>query len=558
MIHRNRTASSLACLIVLALQAHPVPAGAAEVGPEVRTKLLRYARDTWHSFEALGRPGGLPADYLTVARDGTWTSAPFTSPTDIAAYLWSTQAADALKLIDHDEAGRRLAATLETLARVERSHGFFFNWYDAETGARLATWPVGGHPTRPFLSSVDNGWLAAALMMVANARPELRPQAEALLAPMNFGFFYDAFDPADPVTHPGQLVIGYWADDQTFTPYHYGLANTEPRIATYIGIARGDLPAEHYYRLHRTIPSRLGGRDPAPAGEARSYAGVPVFEGHLTYRGAGIVPTWGGSMFEALMVPLFVPEDRWAPRSWGLNHPLYARAQVEYGLNEASYGYWGFSPAKSPNGGYREYGVPALATKPVGYPSGDVAGTGLAPQGPGAPLDGVVTPHASFLALNYVPDAALANLQALEQKFPAYGPFGFYDSVDVKSGKVSECILSLDQGMILAAIANHLEQDVLRHQLCDGRVEEVVRPLIEPEQFTSSWPSSPESTASASAPTPPPAPAPAPPATTLSRAPDPAPGSRPDEPAEVAARTAEDKSRPRPRRLLRSPRTARA
>jgi hypothetical protein len=39
-----------------------------------------------------------------------------------------------------------------------------------------------------------------------------------------------------------------------------------------------------------------------------------------------IVPSWGGSIFEVLMVTLFVPEERWAPRSWGINQPLYVRA----------------------------------------------------------------------------------------------------------------------------------------------------------------------------------------------------------------------------------------
>ena len=39
-----------------------------------------------------------------------------------------------------------------------------------------------------------------------------------------------------------------------------------------------------------------------------------------------IVPTWGGSMFEALMVPLLVPEEQWARHSWGINHPLYVGA----------------------------------------------------------------------------------------------------------------------------------------------------------------------------------------------------------------------------------------
>ncbi|MDQ6670221.1 MAG: hypothetical protein M3069_05645, partial [Chloroflexota bacterium] len=51
-----------------------------------------------------------------------------------------------------------------------------------------------------------------------------------------------------------------------------------------------------------------------------------VFEGHYTYAGLNFVPSWGGSMFEALMPALVVPENEWGPRSFGLNNVLYARA----------------------------------------------------------------------------------------------------------------------------------------------------------------------------------------------------------------------------------------
>jgi hypothetical protein len=70
-------------------------------------------------------------------------------------------------------------------------------------------------------------------------------------------------------------------------------------------------------------------------------------------------------MFEALLVP----EEQWGPRSWGVNHPLYVRAQIEHGLREANYGYWGFSPSNNPDGGYREYGVDAIGMEPNGYTS---------------------------------------------------------------------------------------------------------------------------------------------------------------------------------------------
>lgn len=34
----------------------------------------------------------------------------------------------------------------------------------------------------------------------------------------------------------------------------------------------------------------------------------------------------------------------------GVNHPLHVRAQREHGLDDAKYGYWGFSPSSNPAG----------------------------------------------------------------------------------------------------------------------------------------------------------------------------------------------------------------
>ena len=268
---------------------------------------------------------------------------------------------------------------------------------------------------------MDNGWLAAALIMVRNTRPALRERAEALLEPMDFGFFYEPYDPADPVKHPGQLHGGYWPDDRSFGTLH-GMVNTEPRIASYIGIARGQLPPEHYYRICRTLAAGTrSAAEQVPRGESRTYLGVAVFEGHYTYRGMRIVPSWGGSMFEALMVPLFVPEARWAPRSWGVNHPLYVRAQIEHGLDEARYGYWGFSPAAGPRGAT----APTASTPSAPTPTATRPTTTTcrrAPRTPGAFTDGVVTPHASFLALPFAPREAMANLRALARSSRSTGP----------------------------------------------------------------------------------------------------------------------------------------
>jgi hypothetical protein len=87
----------------------------------------------------------------------------YTSPTNVGAYLWSTLAARDAGIISPSEARQRIAATLASVARLERHQpsGMFYNWYDPATGAKLTTWPVDGSPVYPFLSSPRSttaGW----------------------------------------------------------------------------------------------------------------------------------------------------------------------------------------------------------------------------------------------------------------------------------------------------------------------------------------------------------------------------------------------------------------
>ncbi|WP_205678632.1 glucoamylase family protein [Aquisphaera insulae] len=452
---------------------------------EDRAELRQYAVATWRSFERMTFPSGLPADGLN--RDGAGWGTPTlqTSPTNIGAYLWSIIAAERLKLISREEALARTERTLDTLAMIDRHHGFYINDIDPRTGGAVKISIHDATPRRPLVSCVDNGWLAASLVMVSNARPALRPKAQKLLDPMNFGFFFDPYNAADPINHPGLLRVAYWADDRSFYG-HYGMLNSEARISSYLGISRRDLPEDHYFRLYRTLPASLGEQAQKPVGQFREYMSVKVFEGAYTYRGSRIVPSWGGSMFEALMVTLFVPEDVWGPRSWGVNHPLYVNAQIQHGIEEARYGFWGFSPANCPRGGYEVYGVKALGTDPLGYLSFDIG----APRLPSSPAasptkHGVVTPHASFLALRYAPRESMDNLRKLAASFPIYSQFGFLDSVDVGSGIVSGGVLALDQGMIMAAIANELADDAMQHAFSDGPIEEAIRPIIALEEFSS-------------------------------------------------------------------------
>jgi Putative glucoamylase/RTX calcium-binding nonapeptide repeat (4 copies)/Protein of unknown function (DUF3131) len=472
-----------ALLIAILLLAPVAPAAADD-----RATLERYAGDTWASFVAMTDPrSGLPADSLRT--DGERSVQ--TSTTNIGAYMWSTLVARELGIVDGADALARLEQTIGTLERMERHapSGQFYNWYDHRTGEKLTTWPPTGEPLTPILSSVDNGWLATGLRLVQRLVPELSTRVGALFDSMDFGFYYR------PAVN---RILFHYAPDTGEAPCCYDTIVSESRIASYIGIAKGELPQRHYYGAWRSFPDSCAWswQETRPFGVHQTYLGIDVFEGAYPYNGTRVTPSWGGSMFEALMPSLFVPEEVWGPGSWRPNHPLTVDAQIHHGLVQADYGYWGFSPANVPEGGYAAYGVDAVGMDPTGYPSNEdrtLVDAGF-PGCPGRPpvdepppsayTNGVVTPHAAFLALRWAPQRALANLALLESDFEGlYGEWGFRDSVNVDSGVASNFYLSLDQGMIMAAIGNALAGDVLRRAFVTRGFERTVRPVVGVEEF---------------------------------------------------------------------------
>ena len=86
---------------------------------------------------------------------------------------------------------------------------------------------------------------------------------------MDFGFL---LDPDRKL-----LSIGYRVPDGTLDPSCYDLLASEARLASFIAIAKGDVPARHWFRLGRAV--------------------TPIAHG------AALI-SWSGSMFEYLMPSL--------------------------------------------------------------------------------------------------------------------------------------------------------------------------------------------------------------------------------------------------------------
>ncbi len=222
-------------------------------------------------------------------------------------------------------------------------------------------------------------WAEATLASIESHRRDVAPDADAarslerrltaleatartLAGAMEFGFL---LDPERKL-----LSIGYRVADGMLDPSCYDLLASEARLASFVAIAKGDVPPRHWFRLGRAVTS----------------AG----------RGAALI-SWSGSMFEYLMPSLVMR----APAGSLLEETsrLVVRRQVSYGatldvpwgISESAYNVRDLEHTYQ----YSNFGVPGLGLK----------------RGLGE--NAVVAPYATALAAMVDPGAAARNFARL-------------------------------------------------------------------------------------------------------------------------------------------------
>ncbi|QAS53607.1 hypothetical protein HLI_16060 [Halobacillus litoralis] len=411
-------------------------------------QLKAISKQTYRYFEEFTvEETGLTYDAIRYDDNGEMIPQKHTSPTNIGIYMMSTIAAEEAGHLSHKKAKEKIKTTLDTLEDMEKWNGLFYNWYNTSDGSLYTDWGE-------FISTVDNGWLSAGLIVVGQAYPELHDQSDEIVQNMDYSTLY--------TPEVGQMRGGYDVAAESYTAHHYGAFYTEPRVASYIAIGKGDVPEEHWWKMHRTMPESWDWQAQVPEGYMETYDGVDVFEGHYSYNGTKYVPSWGGSMFEALMPPLVLKEQELGKDALGLNNQRHAEIQIEY-AKEQGYAAWGMSPAATPED-YSEFAATPLGMD--GYES-----------------DGTVTPHATFLALDYAPMEAFKNIQQLK-RFDIYGKYGFLDSVNVETGEVTNAYLALDQGMTMVSIINYLKDGVIRDYFHESDIGKAPEELLIKEEFS--------------------------------------------------------------------------
>ena len=260
--------------------------------------------------------------------------------------------------------------------------------------------------------------LEADYVETAERLTTLEATARKMALEMDFAFLLD--------TDRKLLSIGYSAAEGALDANCYDLLASEARLASYFAIAKGDVPARHWFRLGHAVTLVNGG---------------PV------------LISWSGSMFEYLMPALIM-----RPPAGSLLERTECRIvtrQIDYGGQLGTP--WGISESAfnardlELTYQYSNFGVPGLGLK----------------RGLGDNM--VIAPYATALAAMVQPQQAIRNFDALKAA-GGMGRYGFYEALDYTPTRVPEGssvaivrnFMAHHQGMTIVALANTVLGGVMR------------------------------------------------------------------------------------------------
>jgi hypothetical protein len=218
------------------------------------------------------------------------------------------------------------------------------------------------------------------------------------------------------------LSVGYDVAEQRLHPACYDMLASEARLATFLSVARGDLPQQSWLNLGRS---------------------------HTHAFGRFLLLSWTGTMFEYLM-----------PALWMRSYPdtliartLTACVQVQQAFARSLKIPWGISEsgfARKDDAGHYDYhafGIPQAALKCD------------ANAGP------TVSPYSTFLALSIDSPEAIRNLRRM-QDAGWVGAYGFYEAADYANSPGGPVIvrewMAHHLGMSLLAMLNLLHGNIVQ------------------------------------------------------------------------------------------------
>ncbi|MDA8441057.1 MAG: glycosyl transferase family 36, partial [Peptococcaceae bacterium] len=294
------------------------------------------------------------------------------------------------------------------------------------------------------LSSSEQGWARQALAKtneLVELTQSLQQRVYALVINTDFRPLYDK--------RLQLFSIGYRVEDQALDKSFYDLLASEARQASYIAIAKGDVPESHWFRLGRVLTK---------VNEQRSLL------------------AWSGTMFEFLM-PLLVMRaypgtllDETYRSVCTVQRRYGIKRKIPWGISESGY----FTFDAQMNYQYKAFGVPGLGLKR------------------GLVEDLVVAPYATYLTLQVCPHAAMENLQAMF-RMGFGGRYGLYEAIDFTSERIPkgkkagmvQSFMAHHQGMSFLALTNVLQDNSMQRRFHADSIVKAAELLLQervPEQ----------------------------------------------------------------------------
>lgn len=383
--------------------------------------LKRIGKDTWEYFnQYINKENNyLPPDNYQEDRKEKVVYR--TSSTNIALGLLAVISAYDLKYIDLESTITKLEIMIGVISKLSKWNGHLYNWYNTKTLEPLIP---------RYISTVDSGNFIGFLYTVKQFLKEkeytqykdrvkfLIQEVDRIIDNTDFSVLYDE--------EKMLLSIGFNIEDNKLTDSYYDLLASEARQASFVAIAKRDIPEKHWSSLSRTLT------------EMNNYKGLI---------------SWSGTAFEYLMPHINIA--KYPGSLIDESCKFMVKSQQEY-TNKLGIP-WGISESAfnmkdlNNNYQYKAFGIPWLGLK-----------RGLADEM-------VVSTYGSILAINDYPREVLTNIKKLEAQ-EMLGKYGFYESIDYTPERLNKnsknvpvkTYMAHHQGLILLSINNLFNNNILQ------------------------------------------------------------------------------------------------
>ena len=381
-----------------------------------------------------------------------------TSSTNIGLSMLAVISAIDLNYIEEEEGIKLLENIIETIEDLAKWNGHLYNWYNIKTKKPLipryiSTVDSGNfvgylYVTRSFFKEVLEEKSKANLQeFEKKSKNQEKEDAEEKVTKPELSLEYEHLENLivrvtnlientnfAPLYSPEHRLfsIGFNIEENRLTDSYYDLLASEARQASFVAIAKKDVPSKHWNNLSRTLT--------------------------VLNNKKGLI-SWSGTAFEYLMPNINL--RRFEGSLLDESCKFAIMSQIEYAKKFAAP--WGISESAFNvkdlygNYQYKAFGIPWLGLK-----------RGLADEM-------VIASYASILAILDKPKEVVQNLKVLKS-YGMYNKYGFYESLDLtpsrqkknEKSSVVATYMAHHQGLILLSINNFFNKNILQKRFSEN------------------------------------------------------------------------------------------